>query len=113
MGDELERKLERNKDIAQEVVETTAHRVGRIATIITSAVAEVAREIGDLVTDGFEMRDAARRAKADSERRLSADDIDDSDDIEDPEDDQQALPSGETDRDLDIIDAEVDTDETK
>ena len=61
-------KLERNKDFAQEAVQTTATRVGRIATIITGAVVDVAREIGDLITDGFEMRDAAKRAKLDAAR---------------------------------------------
>ncbi|MXP22927.1 hypothetical protein GIY30_16430 [Gordonia sp. HNM0687] len=59
--------IERNKDLVQELVESTATHVGRIATIITGAVADVAREIGDLVTDGFEMRDAARRARDDDE----------------------------------------------
>ncbi|MCF3938868.1 MULTISPECIES: hypothetical protein [Gordonia] len=62
--------IERNKDLVQELVESTATHVGRIATIITGAVADVAREIGDLVTDGFEMRDAARRARDDEERDI-------------------------------------------
>ncbi|GAA3022599.1 hypothetical protein GCM10010528_00890 [Gordonia defluvii] len=61
-------KLERNKDFAQEAVQTTATRVGRIATIITGAVVDVAREVGDLISDGFEMREAAKRAKHDSAR---------------------------------------------
>lgn len=58
-------RLERNKDLAQEVVESTARRVGNIASIITTAVAAVAHEIGELVTDGFEMREAAKSASAD------------------------------------------------
>jgi hypothetical protein len=58
-------RLERNKDLAQEVVESTARRVGNIASIITTAVAAVAHEIGELVTDGFEMREAAKAASAD------------------------------------------------
>jgi len=57
-------RLERNKDLLQEAVENTAQRVGSIASIISTAVADVAREIGELVTDGFEMRDAARAARA-------------------------------------------------
>ncbi|ADG77005.1 CsbD family protein OS=Tsukamurella paurometabola (strain ATCC 8368 / DSM / CCUG 35730 / CIP 100753 / JCM 10117 / KCTC 9821 / NBRC 16120 / NCIMB 702349/ NCTC 13040) OX=521096 GN=Tpau_0362 PE=4 SV=1 [Tsukamurella paurometabola] len=61
-------KLERRKDLAQEAVESTAIRVGRIATIITTAVADVAREIGDAVSDGLEMRNAAKRAAADEAR---------------------------------------------
>lgn len=56
-------KLERNKDLVQDVVENTAHRVGSIASIITTAIVDVTREIGDLVTDGFEMREAAKIAK--------------------------------------------------
>ncbi|GAB11338.1 hypothetical protein GOARA_067_00800 [Gordonia araii NBRC 100433] len=81
-------RFERNKDIAQEVVQTTATRVGRIATIITGAVADVAREIGDLVTDGFEMREAAKRAKADAERldRLAQEHLDDGLDVEELDD---------------------------
>lgn len=65
-------RMERNKDLIQELVEATATRVGRIASIITSAVAEIAREIGDLVSDGFEMRDAARRAELDHETSSQA-----------------------------------------
>lgn len=63
-------RYERNKDIVQEIVESTATHVGRIATIITTAVADVAREVGDIVTDGFEMRDAARKARADEHREI-------------------------------------------
>lgn len=55
--------FERNKDIAQELIEQTAHRVGRIASIITGAVIDVTHEIGDLITDGIEMREAARKAR--------------------------------------------------
>ncbi len=58
-------RLERNKDLAQELVENTAHRVGNITSIITGAVAGIVREIGELVTDGFEMREAAKAASAD------------------------------------------------
>ncbi|WP_237421501.1 hypothetical protein [Gordonia sp. SID5947] len=103
-------RIERNKDLVQELVESTANHVGRIATIITGAVAGVAREIGDLVTDGFEMRDAARKARQDEERGVldAGDDArledgeagDDGDDIGDPVDlgelpgsEQAALPS--------------------
>ncbi|MGB3303753.1 hypothetical protein [Gordonia sp. (in: high G+C Gram-positive bacteria)] len=61
-------RVERNKDLVQEVVESAAHRVGNITSIITAAVADVAREIGELVTDGFEMREAARAASIDTEQ---------------------------------------------
>lgn len=57
-------KLERNKDLVQDIVENTAHRVGAIASIITTAIVDVTREIGDLVTDAFEMREAAKAARS-------------------------------------------------
>ena len=58
-------RFERNKDTAQEMIESTAHRVGRIASIITGAVIVVTREIGDLISDGIEMREAAKKARDD------------------------------------------------
>ncbi|WP_231707170.1 hypothetical protein [Tsukamurella sputi] len=65
-------KLERRKDAAQEAIESTSIRVGRIATIITTAVADVAREIGDAVSDALEMRQAAKAAAADEARQAGA-----------------------------------------
>lgn len=59
-------RFESRKDMAQELTESAAVRVGRIATIITSCVRDVTREVGDMLTDGLEMRDAARRARADA-----------------------------------------------
>ncbi|MGE4425719.1 MAG: hypothetical protein AB7G37_04610 [Solirubrobacteraceae bacterium] len=59
-------RLERNKDVAQEVIESGAQHVGRIAQIVTTAVVDVTREVGDLATDMFEMREAAARARRDS-----------------------------------------------
>ncbi|MDL9938470.1 hypothetical protein QSJ18_17110 [Gordonia sp. ABSL1-1] len=58
-------RIERNKDLVQELVESTATHVGQIATIITGAVVDVAREVGEIFTDGFEMREAAQRAAVD------------------------------------------------
>ncbi|GGG01716.1 hypothetical protein GCM10007304_14640 [Rhodococcoides trifolii] len=58
-------KFERNKDTIQELTESTAAHVGRIAVIIATAVVDVTREIGDLITDGIEMREASRRAQND------------------------------------------------
>lgn len=54
--------IETRKDLAQEAVESGATHVGRIATIITGAVRDVAREVGSFATDVFEMREASRRA---------------------------------------------------
>ena len=53
------------KDTVQEVTESAANHVGRIALIITGAVRDIAREIGDLATDIIEMREASERARAD------------------------------------------------
>ncbi len=89
-------RIESSKDIAQEVVESTATHVGRIATIITRAVADVAREIGEIITDGFEMRDAARKARLDEER---VSDLASSRAVDDLDDDGA---------DLDDLDAEFD-----
>ena len=50
------------KDTLQVLAESTASHVGTIAAILSSAVRDVAREIGDLAGDVFEMRDAADRA---------------------------------------------------
>ncbi|QCH23192.1 hypothetical protein [Mycobacteroides salmoniphilum] len=61
-------KFERNKDLAQEVVSSTAEHVGEIAKIITNAVVDVTRQLGEIATDAFEMREAAQRAEQDSAR---------------------------------------------
>jgi hypothetical protein len=59
-------KFEIGKDTIQVLTESAAAHVGRIATIVTGAVREVAHEVGDWVSDAFEMRDAANRAEADN-----------------------------------------------
>ncbi|MCK0092356.1 hypothetical protein HCA61_12615 [Rhodococcus sp. HNM0563] len=58
-------RFERNKDVIQEVTESTATHVGAIASIIAGAVRDVTREIGDLITEGIEMREASRKARSD------------------------------------------------
>lgn len=58
-------KFESNKDMVQEIAESAATHVGKIATIIAGAVRDVTREIGDFVTDGIEMREAAKAARDD------------------------------------------------
>lgn len=59
--------LETRKDLVQEAVESGATHVGRIATIVTGAVRDVARELGSFATDVFEMREASSRALKDRE----------------------------------------------
>lgn len=73
-------RFERNKDTVQELTESAATHVGKIAVIITGCVRDVTREIGDLIADGFEMREASRRARADEARRGETDEPADQDD---------------------------------
>ncbi|MFE1597169.1 hypothetical protein [Nocardia sp. NPDC058705] len=61
-------KFESNKDLVQELTASGAQRVGKIASLITGTVAEVAREIGEFVTDAIEMREAAAAARRDAEK---------------------------------------------
>ena len=64
--------FERNKDQVQAGVQAGASLVGRIAVIITDAVGSIAKEVGDFVTEGIEMREAARLSRLE-ERQRSAD----------------------------------------
>ena len=64
---------ERRKDTIQVAVESAFSHVGHIATIIAGAGREVTRELGDWATDMFEMREAARRARADELERRGPD----------------------------------------
>ena len=57
--------FETRKDTVQELTESAADHVGRIAQIITGAVRDIAREVGDWATDVIEMNEASRRARAD------------------------------------------------
>lgn len=54
------------KDAVQETVEVAAATVGQVSTIVTGAVRDVARAVGGLATEIFEIRDAARRAGRES-----------------------------------------------
>lgn len=68
MSDTIDR-LERRKDTIQVVIESGATHVGGIVGIVAGAVRDVTREIGDWATDVFEIRDAARRARTDTDVR--------------------------------------------
>ena len=59
-------KFETAKDTAQVLTESAAVHVGKIASIVTGAVREVAHEVGEWASDAFEMRDAASKAERDS-----------------------------------------------
>ena len=65
--------FERNKDQVQAGVQAGASLVGRIAVIITDAVGSIAKEIGDFVTEGIEMREAARISRREEQQRTSDD----------------------------------------
>ena len=68
MSDTLDR-LETRKDTIQVVIESGATHIGSIVGIVVGAVRDVTREIGDWGTDVFEIRDAARRARTDTDVR--------------------------------------------
>lgn len=65
--------LETRKDTVQVAVESAFQHVGRIAAIVAGAGREITHELGDWATDVFEMRDAARRARADQSETADAD----------------------------------------
>ena len=74
--------FERNKDQVQAGVQAGASLVGRIAVIITDAIGSIAKEVGDFVTEGIEMREAAkisRRAEREDAEAIDLDGIEDGD----------------------------------
>jgi hypothetical protein len=58
-------RIEIAKDTLQVLTESAANHVGRIASIVSGAVREVAHEVGEWAGDVFEMREAAEKAAAD------------------------------------------------
>ncbi len=50
------------KDAVQSMVEAAATTAGQVATILTTAVRDMATAIGDLATEVFEIREASRKA---------------------------------------------------
>jgi hypothetical protein len=62
-------RLSRNeirKDAVQDALTAAATTVGQVATIITSAVRDVAGAVGGFATEIFEIRESARRAGHDA-----------------------------------------------
>jgi len=57
-------KGEISKDALQDTVEATASAVGTVTTIVTTAVRDIARAVGGLATEVFEIKDSVRRARA-------------------------------------------------
>ncbi|MFC4127423.1 hypothetical protein [Nocardia rhizosphaerae] len=68
-------KFEANKDLVQELTSSGARHVGNIAALITGTVAEVAREIGEFITDAIEMNEAATAARRDAEQKLDTEPV--------------------------------------
>jgi len=68
MPDKLS-KAEIRKDALQDGVTAASHAVGSVATILTTAVGDVARAIGGFATEMFEIRDAARKASHDHDHQ--------------------------------------------
>ena len=66
MSDRLS-KAEIRKDAVQNTVEATASAAGQVASIVTTAVKDVASAVGGLATEVFEIRDAARKAGAEND----------------------------------------------
>lgn len=66
--DERLSKTEIGKDALQEAVVSVASAAGEVASIITTAVKDVAGAIGGVATDLFEIRDGVRRATDRSEQ---------------------------------------------
>jgi hypothetical protein len=58
-------KAEIRKDAVQEGVTAASHAVGSVATILTTAVGDLARTVGGFATELFEIRDSVRRAGRD------------------------------------------------
>lgn len=75
MKDHLSRG-EIRKDAVQDTVSAAASAVGQVTTIVTTAVKEVAGALGGFATELFEIRDSARRARAEHEPPRAPDDHD-------------------------------------
>jgi len=58
-------KAEIRKDAVQDGVEAVTHAVGQGTQIVIGAVQDIAKTVGGLATDLFEIRDAAKKANAD------------------------------------------------
>ncbi len=55
-------KAEISKDSIQATAEAAATTVGEVATIITTAVKDIASALGGFATEVFEIRDSAQKA---------------------------------------------------
>ena len=67
-------KGEIRKDALQHTVEAGAEAVASVSTILATAVRDVASAVGGFATEVFEIREAARRARAENEPPAAPDD---------------------------------------
>ncbi|MCW2753378.1 MAG: hypothetical protein JWQ32_789 [Marmoricola sp.] len=65
MKDHISRS-EIRKDAIQDGVEATTHAVGAATNIVIGAVTDIAKTVGGLASDLFEIREATKRASADA-----------------------------------------------
>ena len=87
-------KAEIRKDALQDGVTAASHVVGSVATILTTAVSDVARAMGGFATEIFEIRDSARRARQDHDHVVVTEPTDPVVSVvEDPEPDDQPKES--------------------
>ena len=59
-------KAEINKDSIQSAAEAAATTVGEVTTIITTAVKDIATALGGFATEVFEIREASKKAAAET-----------------------------------------------
>jgi len=67
-------KGEIRKDALQHTVEAGAEAVASVSTILATAVRDVASAVGGFATEVFEIREAARRARAENDPPATPDD---------------------------------------
>jgi len=60
-------KAEIRKDAVQDTFTAATQTVGEVVGIVTHAVTDVAKALGGLATDVFEIRDGARKASHDND----------------------------------------------
>ena len=65
-------RAEITKDALQHSVEAGAETVAAVTTILATAVGDVAHAIGGFATEVFEIREAARQARAEQEAEPTA-----------------------------------------
>jgi hypothetical protein len=67
-------KSEIRKDAIQDGVEAATHAVGQATNIVVGAVGDIAKTVGGLATDLFEIREASKRAAADQPQDVPPED---------------------------------------